>query len=82
VSFIDWDIYLRIEPNIHQYLSSTLYKYGLDAFILQIYPKENENYANYTLFHQNGWYERFTTSRKNSFGKITSKGFIEINFKE
>ena len=80
VTFIDVDIYERNKSEIDNFLSFSLEKEGLDAYILQIYPKYTEQYEEYTHFHLKNWEKRFSFARKNTRKEVFPKGFFEINF--
>ena len=79
VTFIDVDIYERNEPNIGNFMSFSLEKEGLDAYILQIYPQNHILYEAYSVHNQKKWFERFSNTRKDKQAKSFKKGFFEIN---
>jgi hypothetical protein len=80
VTFINVDLYNNKEEIIDKFLSFSLENQGLDAYILQIYPKENFLYQSYTLQNIENWSKRFSKTKKNTNGIDFPKGFLEINF--
>ncbi len=80
VTFLDVGLYDEKEAIIDQFLSFSLENKGLDAYILQVYSKENFLYKDYTLANIEKWAARFSKTKKDSNAIDYPKGFIEIKY--
>ena len=80
VTFLDVGLYDEKEAIIDQFLSFSLEKKGLDAYVLRIFPQNHILYKEFTTFHLENWQKRFSFSKKNSNEQIFPKGFIKIKF--
>ncbi len=78
VTFIDVDLYNKKEKIIDKFLSFSLEDKGLDAYILQIFPKHDERHLSYSLMNLERWDFRFTYSKEDDNKIIFPKGYIEI----
>jgi hypothetical protein len=79
VTFIDDDIYHFFEEAkvLDNFQSFSNESEKLDAFILDIYPKENELYISHSLKYLNQWQRRYTHTKPIN-DIIYNKGFIQI----
>lgn len=61
--------------------NDALKKYGLDAFLLIVYPEDHKLsiYTKSDILYWNDW---FTKSRKDKSGKRYPKGYVELEFRE
>jgi len=80
VSFIDYSIVDSIENELTNFkYPESINLYGVDAYIVKVYPIDHEKYALYEgdrLY----WMDQFTHSRRNRKGNKYDKGFVELNY--
>jgi hypothetical protein len=80
VTFIDAELFYKKYDDLEKFWTIETYDIGLDAYILEIYPFDDDRYESYTLLHQNIWYKRYTNNLYDDLEKRIPKGFLEINF--
>ncbi len=80
VTFISAELYRKNINIIDNFLSFSLEKQKLDAYILEIFPREHERYLSYTIMNLEKWDSRFSYSKENESKIIFPKGYIEINY--
>ncbi len=80
VTFIDVNLYDEKEMIMDNFLSFSLEDKGLDAYVLKIFPQNNAQYQEFTMFHLANWQKRFSFSKQNFNKQIFPKGFIKIEF--
>jgi uncharacterized protein DUF6932 len=80
VSFIPYSIIDKNEELFRQFSHPASEKvYGVDAYIVKVYPENNRLYAQFTgdrLY----WLTKFSRTKLSRAGKRDSKGFLEIIF--
>lgn len=75
VTFIDTTIFQKNEQKLEKFWSFSLESKGLDAYLVEVYPENENQFESITQTYRTIW--------KNRFGRDKSglqKGFIEINF--
>lgn len=80
VSFVD---YKEIEENSHKLdnfkYPASLTNFGVDAYIVLVYPKEHKNYSLY-IGDRLYWMDLFDKTKRNRNGLKNPKGFLELDF--
>jgi hypothetical protein len=66
---------------IDRFQSFSLENENLDAYILEIYPTEDEKYLSYSLMNLEKWDTRFSYTKEHDDKIIFPKGYIEILYK-
>lgn len=56
---------------------NSLSKFGLDAYIVRVYPRDHKNYPLY-IGDEMYWMDKFDKNKRNRNGIKVPKGFIEI----
>ncbi|MGB3779932.1 MAG: hypothetical protein WA960_16335 [Tunicatimonas sp.] len=82
VSVVDFSVIEEREDIIKSEFirDDALKKYGLDAYLLIVYPEDHKLRA-YTKSDVLYWNDWFTKSRKDRRGKRYPKGYVELEFK-
>jgi hypothetical protein len=75
VTFLDYRVFdFRQERTLDKYLSFSLEKEGIDAYLVKEYPVGHKNYPLF-LSEQRLWYNRFSSDNRG-----VHKGFLKIIF--
>lgn len=56
---------------------NSLSKFGLDAYVVKVYPRGHKNYPLY-IGDEMYWMDKFDKNKRNRNGIKVPKGFIEI----
>lgn len=79
VTFLDYEIYEAHERFLDKFWTFSLESEGLDAYLVEVYPKEHEKYTIYqsNIERYRGLYGKTTLDEQ---GIRLPKGFIELKF--
>lgn len=80
VNLIDYKLINTCEEELKQFINrSAKEEYGVDAYIVRIYPEGHDKYirTKSDLIYCENW---FSMSRKNRRKQRFPKGFVELNF--
>jgi hypothetical protein len=75
VTFIDTQVFKEKESDLEGYWSFALEDQGLDAYLVEVYQENSDQYQQLTVHYRNLWLNRFGKDRE---GK--PKGLIQIKF--
>lgn len=79
VVFINHTLVENFEQDLEDFkFPNSLSKFGLDAYIVKVYPRDHKNYHFY-ISDEMYWRDLFDKNRRNRRGIKIPKGFIEIN---
>ena len=78
VTFINYRILDQKEQSLLDFkYPNSLSKFGLDAYIIKVYPRDHKNYPLY-IGDEMYWMDKFDKNKRNRNGIKVPKGFIEI----
>lgn len=78
VTFVNYNIINQKEQYLHDFkYPNSLSKFGLDAYIVKVYPRDHKNYPLY-IGDEMYWMDKFDKNKRNRNGIKIPKGFIEI----
>ena len=81
VSFVDYKMVEQHEADLAQFKYPVSLLYGVDAYVVKIYPADHRLYALY-VGDRAYWMDRFDKTRRNNKGIVYPKGFLELSFPE
>jgi len=77
VTFLDFELVKKLGKQLDTFkFPGSELNYGVDAYIVEVYPDDNENIFRYRA-DKAYWYDRFTKTRRIR-GNRLSKGFLEV----
>lgn len=78
VTFINYDMLDLKEQFLQDFkYPDSLTKFGLDAYIVKVYPRSHSKYPLY-IGDEMYWMDRFDKNKRNRNGVKVPKGFVEI----
>ncbi len=78
VTFINYDIIDQKEQFLQDFkYPNSLTKFGLDAYIVKVYPRTHIKYPLY-IGDEMYWMDKFDKNKRNRNGVKVPKGFVEI----
>lgn len=80
VVFIDFEIFNSKEKELENFWSFSLENEGLDAYIVKVFPPNNDLFNSITELFKEEWSKRYTHTKVDRQGQIYPKGFVEIKF--
>jgi len=79
VVFVNYTSVENFEDKLENFkFPNSLSKFGIDAYMVKVYPREHKNYHLY-ISDEMYWRDLFEKNRRNRRGVKIPKGFIEIN---
>lgn len=79
VSFVGFDVVARCEPQLKALKYPHSLDFGVDAYIVRVYPADHRHYPQYTG-DRAYWMSQFDKTERNRRGIISPKGFLELSF--
>jgi hypothetical protein len=77
VTFINFDVADRLEKELTAFKYPASLQYGMDAYIVRVYPPEHRSFALY-VGDRAYWLDRFSKTERNRRGIVHRKGFVEL----
>ena len=79
INFIDHDLIQKFGEKLHPFRPENSWDiYGVDAYILEVYPSDSKDFVKFTQSDRAYWYSQFDKTRRNRNGIRHPKGFLEI----
>ncbi|UFH54044.1 DUF6932 family protein [Spirosoma sp. KNUC1025] len=77
VTFVNFDVATRLENELAQFKYPLSLSYGMDAYIVRVFPPEHRSFALY-VGDRAYWLDKFSKTERNRRGIVYRKGFIEL----
>lgn len=77
VTFINFEEVDRWDKQLAQFKYPLSLDYGMDAYIVRVFPPEHRSFALY-VGDRTYWLDRFSRTERNRWGIVYRKGFIEL----